>query len=103
MPNALCATLHLWGPGNKHWGEGEVFLTPGMDSDFHTYGAMVDEKEIAWYFDGIEIWRQKTPKEGHVPLYIMVDLAMGGGWPIDKAISPSYMYVDYVRAYARKP
>jgi hypothetical protein len=28
---------------------------------------------------------------------------MGGGWPIDKAVSPSYMYVDYVRAYAKRP
>jgi hypothetical protein len=26
-----------------------------------------------------------------------------GGWPIDKAVSPSYMYVDYVRAYAKRP
>jgi len=27
---------------------------------------------------------------------------MGGGWPIDKATSPSYMYVDYVRVYERR-
>jgi beta-glucanase (GH16 family) len=73
-----------------------------MTDDFHTYGALVEEKEIVWYWDGIEIWRQKTPEAAKVPLYVMVDLAMGGGWPIDKAPSPSYMYVDYVRAYARR-
>lgn len=26
-----------------------------------------------------------------------------GGWPIDKAVSPSSMLVDYVRAYAKNP
>ncbi|MBV8879028.1 MAG: glycoside hydrolase family 16 protein [Planctomycetaceae bacterium] len=102
MPNTLMATLHTWGPGDKHWGEGDGFFVPGMADDFHTYGAMVDEKDITIYYDGVELWRQKTLPEAKVPLYIMVDLAMGGGWPIDKAISPSYMYVDYVRAYAKK-
>jgi len=37
-----------------------------------------------------------------VPLYMLVNLAMGGGWPIGEAVSPSYMYVDYVRAYAKQ-
>jgi hypothetical protein len=37
-----------------------------------------------------------------VALYILVNLGMGGGWPTDKAVSPSYMEVDYVRVYARR-
>jgi hypothetical protein len=102
MPNALCMTLHLWGPGDKHWGEGDASMVQGMTDDFHNYGVLIEEKEIVWYFDGIELWRQKTPEAAKVPLYVLVDLAMGGGWPIDKAVSPSYMYVDYVRVYARK-
>jgi hypothetical protein len=102
MPNTLLATLHTWGPGDKHWGEGEGFLVPGMTDDFHTYGAMVEEDFITIYFDGVELWRQKTAPEFKVPLYLMIDLAMGGGWPIDRAVSPSYLFVDYVRAYARK-
>ncbi len=102
MPNTLMATLHTWGPGDKHWAEGDGFFVPGMTDDFHTYGALVEEKEIVIYYDGVELWRRPTPPEMKIPLYIMADLAMGGGWPIDKAVSPSYMYVDYVRAYARK-
>lgn len=101
-PRALHTTLHLWGPGAKHDGEGDVFVVEGMTDDFHTYGASVEEKEIVWYFDGIELWRRKTPEAAKVPLYVMVDLAMGGGWPIDQAVSPSFMYVDYVRVYAKK-
>ena len=73
-----------------------------MTEGFHNYGVMVEEADITWYFDGIEIFRQKTPEEAKVPLYLLVDLAMGGGWPIDKAVNPSYMYVDYVRVYAQR-
>jgi hypothetical protein len=72
-----------------------------MTDDFHTYGAMIDEKWAIWYFDGIELWRTKTPEELKTPLYVMVNLAMGSGWPIDKAPSPSYMYVDYVKVTRR--
>jgi hypothetical protein len=30
----------------------------------------------------------------------MVDLALGGGWPIDQTPDPSKLYVDYIRVYA---
>ncbi len=103
LPNALMMTLHLWGPGKKHSAEADCAPVQGMTDDFHTYGAMVDEQHIVWYFDGVELWRQKTPEEAKVPLYLMVNLALGGGWPIDKTESPSFMHVDHVRAYARKP
>ena len=103
LPNAVQTTMHLWHPDGRHWAQGnDVFDVPGLTDDFHSYGVMVDEAHVTWYFDGIEIGKQKTPEEGKVPLYMLVDLAMGGGWPIDKAVSPSYMYVDYVRAYAKR-
>lgn len=100
--NVLHTTVHLWGPKNFHSGEGEHFIVPGMTDDFHTYGAMVDEKEIIIYYDGVELRRFKTPEQAKVPMYIMVDLALGGGWPIDKTPNPSHMFVDWVRVYEKK-
>jgi hypothetical protein len=101
IPYCHTSTLHLWGPNNRHSAEGEGFVVPSMTDDFHTYGAMVDEKNIIWYFDGVELWRTKTPEEAKVPLYVMLNLAMGSGWPIEKAPNPSYMYVDYVKVWAK--
>ena len=63
----------------------------------------VNEAHVAWYFDGIETQQPKTPEETQVALYRLVNLAMGGGWPIDQAVSPSYMVVDYLRAHAKRP
>jgi hypothetical protein len=103
MPNAIHANLHVWHPDGKHWAKGDFLAAPGLTDDFHSYGVMVDEAHVTWYFDGIEFHQQKTPDEGKVPLYMLVNLAMGGGWPIHEAVSPSYMVVDYVRAYAKRP
>ena len=73
-----------------------------MSDDFHRYGVLVEEKETTFYFDGAALRTVKTPKEAKVPLYLMLDLALGGGWPIDKTPDPSRMLVDYVRVYARR-
>ncbi len=101
-PNALHTTLHLWGPGDFHWAEGDTSVVTGMTDGFHTYGALVEDDFITFYFDGVELRKDRTPKEAKVPLYLMVDLALGGGWPIDRTPDPSHMLVDYVRAYAKK-
>jgi hypothetical protein len=101
-PNALHTTLHRWGPGEFHWAEGDTAIVTGMTEGFHTYGALVEEDFIRFYFDGVELRKSPTPKEAKVPLYLMVDLALGGGWPIAQTPDPSRLLVDYVRVYARK-
>jgi len=68
---------------------------------FHTYGALVDPDWIVLYLDRHEMARTPTPPEFKRPLFILLNLAMGGGWPIDNAPNPSVMEVDYVRAYKR--
>ncbi len=102
-PNALCTNVHWWYPDKSHKGDGKNFVVTGMTDDFHNYGVMVEQDFIIFYYDGVELRRVTTPEEAKVPLYILANLAMGGGWPIDKATSPSYMYIDYIRAYSRKP
>ena len=101
-PNALHTTLHLWGPGSFHWAEGDTSVVPGMTDDFHTYGVAVEDDFTTFYFDGRELRRDRTPRDAKVPLYLMVDLALGGGWPIDRTPSPSHLLVDHVRVYTKK-
>ena len=100
LPNAVNSTLHLWHAEGKHWAKRDFITAPGLTDDFHTYGVLVDEANIVWYFDGVEIQRQKTPEEAKVPLYLLVKLAMGGGWPIDQAVT--VLYVRGVHAGLRQ-
>jgi beta-glucanase (GH16 family) len=101
-PQTLHTVLHWWNADKTHKAIGDQFEVEDMAKDFHTYGFLWDEKFMIWYFDGKELWKVPTPKEADTPLYVMINLALGSGWPIDKTPNPSKMLVDYVRVYERE-
>jgi beta-glucanase (GH16 family) len=71
---------------------------------FHTYGCKVTETDTIYYCDDTEVGRHATlPLSKRQPLFFMVNLATGGGWPIDLSRYDGLadMYVDYVRVYER--
>ena len=57
---------------------------------------------LVWYFDNVEVARAATPADMHDPMYMLVDLAVGGmaGTPADGLATPAEMQIDYIRAYA---
>ena len=71
----------------------------------HTYGCLVTETETVYYCDDMEVGRHKTlPLCKEQPLFFMINLATGGGWPVDLSRYGGTidMYVDYVRVYGNK-
>ena len=93
--------VHVWNSnGSEHSAIGNSSTCQGMTTGFHTYGALVNTDYIHFYFDGLEQWKTPTPAEAKEPLYVMVNLALGSGWPIDKTPNPSRLYVDYIHVYA---
>ena len=69
---------------------------------FHTYGCKVTESDTIYYCDNIEVGRHATlPLSKKQPLFFMINLATGGGWPVDlsRYNGLADMYVDYVRVY----
>lgn len=94
--------LHQWGLGGLKGKHDEKRLVVfGTEDDFHTYGVLIDERYIVLYFDGVELHREPTPECVKTPLFPLVNLALGPGWPIDKTPNPSYMYVDYVKIWQK--
>ncbi len=102
-PRNFHANYHWWLKDGGHRGVGDYFIVSDMTENFHDYGFYWDEKEMIWYFDGVELWRQPTPPEANAEFYILVNLALGSGWPIDKTPNPSVMEVDHVRVYQKIP
>ena len=69
---------------------------------FHVYGCKITETDTIYYCDNIEVGRHKTlPVSKQRPFYFMINLATGGGWPVDLSRygGVADMYVDYVRVY----
>lgn len=93
-----------------HWQDSEHRATTrkvrvsDMSRDFHTYGMAWRSDRIVWYFDGLEIAASSTPVGLDKPMYLLVNLAIGGpgSWPgaPDAATRfPAVMLVDWVRAF----
>jgi hypothetical protein len=69
---------------------------------FHTYGCKITETDTIFYCDNIEVGRLTTfPVSKQYPFFFMINLATGGGWPVDlsRYHGMADMYVDYVRVY----
>lgn len=72
----------------------------------HTYGCKITETETIYYCDNIEVGRHATlPVSKMKPFFFMINLATGGGWPVDLSRYGGVidMYVDYVRVYGLRP
>jgi Glycosyl hydrolases family 16 len=73
---------------------------------FHTYGCKITATDTIYFCDDIEVGRHSTlPLSRKQPLFYMVNLATGGGWPVDlsRYNGLADMYVDYVRVYHQAP
>jgi hypothetical protein len=71
-------------------------------NDFHTFGVDISPQNIVFFFDRKKVWSYPTPPELITPMYPLVNLALGSGWPIDKTPNPSTLLVDYVHIYGRE-
>jgi len=107
FPAAFNSTVTVWPQIDRSKSRSEMKINPvpsgSLSQAFHTYGALVDPEWIVFYLDRAEIWRVKTPPEHRHGLMILVDLGLGAGWPIDQTPNPSFMDIDYVRAWAPAP
>ena len=69
---------------------------------FHTFGLKWDQNYLVWYIDGVETSRQLTAPNMNTPMYILLDLAVGGFFPGDPdatTVLPASMSIDYVHVY----
>ena len=94
---------------SAHWGSntlpGKVtkrIWTSDLSQEFHVFGAKWTENEISWFFDGQRVSTLRTPVGFDKPMYLVVNLAVGGDWPGTPDSSthfPAEFQVDYVRIY----
>ena len=104
FPEAYHATVHVWGEGLERFGDDRtVPITPGIATDqFNRYGVLIDKDWVSFYFNRKQVWRTPTRPEFRQPMYMLADLALGSGWPIDKTPSPSFMYIKSIAVYEKR-
>lgn len=100
-PHSYHANVHVWADDDARFGDGKIVELPkGAEaSDFNRYGVRIDRDWVTFFFNRREVWRTPTRPEFRQPMYMLANLALGSGWPIDKVSNPSFMYIKSIAAY----
>ena len=111
-PAVVHGTVH--GPGYSGAagiGGADTLRAGGYADEWHVFAVEWEPREIRWLVDGRH-YRRTTPADlpagarwafDH-PHFLLLNLAVGGGWPGDPDAStafPQQLLVDYVRVYRR--
>ncbi|WFG44920.1 family 16 glycosylhydrolase [Pseudonocardia alni] len=106
VPSGACFSTHEHrADGADGAGEGqcseEVFASARQALSWHTFAVDVSPTGIEFTVDGRAVATAPQVGGGDVPLFFLIDLALGGGWPVDLTgtAGRADLYVDYVRVY----
>ncbi len=101
-PNTIYSTTH--GETGPNWVVNfNPIHVPNVSTSFHTYGVDWEPTTTTFYFDGHKTVSVPTPGSLNSPMYMILNLAVGGqgSWPgADTSTAPASMKIAWVRAYA---
>jgi beta-glucanase (GH16 family) len=94
---------HLFKDGHDVLSKDNLVKVPenSLTDRYNTYGVSIEPATTTFYLNRQQIWQIDTPPEYHQPMYILANLALGGGWPIDLH-GPVAMEIAYIRVYQKK-
>ncbi|MGR3513609.1 MAG: glycoside hydrolase family 16 protein [Paracoccaceae bacterium] len=99
-PDRYFVTTH-WdlAPDNKK--SGASFPLPDGSEAFRNYGVLWDARRTVFYLDRVPHHVIETKANHHVPMFMMLNLALGGKWPgpIDPSVLPATVEIDWVAAW----
>ena len=96
----------------RHASKGTALAGQKPSDDFHVYAVEWFEDRMDFYYDETKYFTYPISEAGKEnnpfskPHYLLINLAIGGGWGgqkgIDDAIFPQRYEIDYVRIYQAK-
>lgn len=108
LPTLASFNFHHLDNNDNHKSYYSQWWGPDFTAGFHTYAMEWSPNRLVWYVDGVE---RNRIENGFVPnrnMYILLNLAVGGGFPNATNTPPdattpqkSALVVDYVRVYKR--
>jgi beta-glucanase (GH16 family) len=103
-PQKLYVSWHSNVGGTHSW-ETKPINVPDTSTEFHTYSVDWTKDTINWFFDDIQVASKPTPEDFHQPMYMLLNLAVGGNWPGAPDTNtefPAKYSIDWVRVYAQR-
>ena len=100
-PRYFHAVQHIWVNGKDQYAKDKMMeVQPHLlTNNYNTFGVLISPDQIRFYLNRNEFWEAPTPAEYKQPMYILTNLALGGGWPIKDLKSPAVMDIEYIRVF----
>lgn len=89
--------------GGVKAGSQSVLEVQNATTQFHTYGVNWAPDFLTYYIDGVEVAKRPTPADYNKPMYMLLNVAVGGGWAGNPDPTQAFggkMGVDYVHVYS---
>jgi hypothetical protein len=104
FPASYRSTEHIWQNNKDSLNRSHVVNVPEgiLSSQFNDFGILVEPKVTTYFFNRVAYWSTPTLPEFRQPMAVIVNLALGGGWPIKELTSPQVMEIQYIKAYQKK-
>ncbi len=100
-PSTIYTGIHFSDAVTANIGITNAEKVTDLSNGYHIIGVNWQPTFVAYYVDGVEVDRiNKSLYNG--PMYILANLAVGGGWPGDPDATtpfPSTMQTDWIRVY----
>ena len=101
-PSRLYFTAHTqFKEANRNTGVSHVADAEDTSVAFHRYGVNWTADQLTWFIDGKQVATEPTPRDMHKPMFLLVNLAVGGHWPgvpDESTRFPAQMVVAWVKA-----
>ena len=101
-PLKVYHTFHHLLPNGSYNYNAAQFITNIDATDWHTYGLERRNGQLRWFVDGFPVGTFRDDFISDEPLYLILNLAVGGNWPgdPDPALERAEMKVEFVRVVA---
>jgi beta-glucanase (GH16 family) len=103
--STIYTTVHTDQTGS-HTQQAQATSVGDYSSGYHTYAVDWEADKITFYYDDKQIYQVATPADMHSPMYMIANLALGGGWAgsVDGSTPfPAQMNIDYIKAWSANP
>jgi hypothetical protein len=104
FPHYYHSVAHVWEGGKDLLDSEHLVAVPdgSLSKDFNDYGVLIDPAQTTFYLNRRRVWSIPTPPEYRQPMYVLANLALGGGWPINQLSSPQVMDIQSIQVFQAK-
>ncbi len=101
FPRYFHATEHVWVNGQNQLLRSVKEEVPAgqLSLHFNKFGVLITPQTTSFYINRQEFWSTPTPPNYRQPMYMLIDLALGSGWPISGLKSPVIMRIKDIEVW----